>query len=551
MTLAGPPLYGAEPCALSGRVFAGRYQVLGALARGGMAEVYLARQTGMEGFEKLVALKCIADRHAGDEYFLAMFLDEARTAADLRHPNIVQTLEVGVDQERAFIAMEFLHGASLSRVLKALARDGGAVPVDVALHVAREAAIGLHAAHTKADLQGRPRGIVHRDVSPQNIFLTVDGVAKIVDFGIAKAHDRSIETTAGGLKGKLPYMSPEQLEGEDIDARADQFALGVVLWEMVVGRQLFRRDTEAKTMDAVRACVLPPPSTLRSVPPALDGVLARALAKSREQRFPDCAAFAAALERLEEGLGVAVRPSRVAAFLHQALDDDTKPGTPATLGAPPDQSATPRASGPSSVDPSAPTLTHGSRLSATEAAAVRRRAPLVAAAATALVGALLGVVLLWPDAAPAGGQGDRRAALDGTDAGADTASAPLDAASTPAAAVAPVVPDAGLEVAASADAGEPRRTDARPVRPKKTHAPPDQETPAAVAPAGEGTLWFKDVDPYYVAVVDGVAIGPTPRRHRVGAGAHRVELRAPETNAVVLTREVDVPAGSTLPIAAR
>ena len=523
-------LYGAEPCALTGRTVGGRYEILGALARGGMAEVYLARQTGLDGFEKLVAVKCIARRRADDEYFVAMFLDEARTAGDLRHPHVVQTYEVGVDGDLYFIAMEFLHGASVARLAA-----HGALPFDVAVHIAREAALGLHHAHTKTDLQGQALGIVHRDVSPQNLMVTVDGVTKVLDFGIALAQTRSVETSTGALKGKYPYMSPEQVNGQPLDGRSDLFALGAILWEMCAGRSLFARGNEALTLDAVRACRVPAlSSVVAHAPRALDDVLEGLLRANREDRPKDGAELAARLERVESLLGWVPRASRLAALVAQAM-----PGPGPALANAATVSSAP--AGPSAqptrsdrVLVAADTLTF---------LAPQRRALRLAAGAGVLACALV-VAAVIATRTPGPSDVPVRVPVPVPE-GAPAASA--IAGETPVDAPAPIVVGARIDGddGASARPGTPgagrSRLPGAPHKGAKGHAPPVDPPPPTTAAETFGALAFPDQDPYYGVRVDGQDIGNTPiRRHAVTTGRHRVQLVAPDSGQVVYDETLDV-----------
>jgi serine/threonine-protein kinase len=249
-----------------------------------MASVYLAQARGSSGFEKWVALKVIHPHIARNKHFVEMFLDEARITARLNHPNICSVFDFGEARETYYIAMEFLQGEPLRSVVRRNNADS-LLPVELAVRIVADAARGLHAAHELTDDEGEPLGLVHRDVSPQNIFVLYDGMAKVVDFGIAKARDKLSQTHTGEFKGKLAYMAPEQLDASTVDRRTDVFALGVVLWEMTTGSRLFKRDTEARTMSAVLRDPVPRPSDLREAfPPMLEGIVMRALERDPEKR---------------------------------------------------------------------------------------------------------------------------------------------------------------------------------------------------------------------------------------------------------------------------
>jgi serine/threonine protein kinase len=275
----------------------GRYQLIRKLATGGMAQIYLARQQGLEGFEKLLVIKRILPHLAENEEFIRMFLDEARIAARLNHPNIVQIFDLGQIDEHFFIAMEYLHGEDARRVWKQADKMGKELPVPLACRIVMDACSGLDFAHKKTNEQGESYGIVHRDVSPQNIIVTFEGGVKVVDFGIAKAVDQSSVTRSGVVKGKYSYMSPEQAAGKKVDARTDQFALGIVLYELITGERLFKRTSDIETLRAVERCQVPPPSHCNGrVPESLDPILMRALSKNPDDRYPDCIAFHLALD---------------------------------------------------------------------------------------------------------------------------------------------------------------------------------------------------------------------------------------------------------------
>ncbi|MDB4971396.1 MAG: serine/threonine protein kinase, partial [Myxococcales bacterium] len=233
----------------------GRYRLLGEMARGGMGIVYLAAAQGPAGFSKLVALKELRPDLVEDQEFLTMFLEEARMAARLNHPNIVQTNDVDESHGRHFIAMEYLEGRSLYHVLKRFARRGG-FPQRMALSVLRDVLSALDYAHELGGFDGKPLGFVHRDVSPHNVFLTFDGHTKVIDFGIAKARDSSLETKAGVLKGRVNYMAPEQLT-RHADRRADIFSVGAVLFEILSGRRLWQGMGEIEILAALTRGEIP------------------------------------------------------------------------------------------------------------------------------------------------------------------------------------------------------------------------------------------------------------------------------------------------------
>ena len=262
-----------------------------------MAEVYLALSGELPGFRTLAVVKRILPHLASNGQFIRMFLDEARLAALLDHPNVVRIVEVGHDGEEYFLAMELVQGKPLSAVLRKAAREKRPPSAALSAYVVAQAASGLAYAHALTDGDGRTLGVVHRDVSPQNVLISFEGAVKLIDFGVARAFGRVAHTSPGGLKGKIDYMSPEQASAEEVDHRADVFALGVVLWETLTGRRLFRRDTELATMRAIVDDPIPRPSELASVPPELDAIAMRALRKRRDARFQSAHEMAVALER--------------------------------------------------------------------------------------------------------------------------------------------------------------------------------------------------------------------------------------------------------------
>ncbi|MDB4945614.1 MAG: serine/threonine protein kinase [Labilithrix sp.] len=277
----------------------GRYELLVPIARGGMARVWAARLHGQRGFQKLVAIKVILPHLAQEPEFERMFLDEARIASGVHHPNVCEIYELGEEQRTLYLVMEWVSGDSFSRVLRASGRTEAVDPRVVARIVA-DACAGLHAAHELTDDDGRPMGVVHRDLSPHNILLTADGTAKVCDFGVAKALGQLHEaTSAGQLKGKIAYMAPEQITGSDVDRRSDVFSMGCVLYEATTGVRPFRGEGDHQVMHAVLKGEVAPPTTLvRGYPMELERIVMRALAPKPLLRFPTAERMRFALEEL-------------------------------------------------------------------------------------------------------------------------------------------------------------------------------------------------------------------------------------------------------------
>ncbi|HZS35798.1 MAG TPA: protein kinase [Polyangia bacterium] len=283
----------------------GNYRLLRRLARGGMAEVFLARHVGVEGFERRVAIKRILPHLSESEEFRDMFLDEARLAAQLTHPNIVHIYDFGKFDDYYFIAMEYVDGIDLGRLIRqAKARP---VPFEFAARILADVCSGLHYAHNVSDGQGRKLNLVHRDVTPQNVLVTYDGVVKLVDFGIAKAAWSAGRTRPGVVKGKFAYMSPEQVQGRTLDGRSDLFSAAICLYELITGVPLYRRDDVNAAMREIRDGKPIVPEKFRAdVPDALTSILRRALATSRDQRYASAGAMQLDLERFlkeSEALG--------------------------------------------------------------------------------------------------------------------------------------------------------------------------------------------------------------------------------------------------------
>jgi serine/threonine protein kinase len=277
----------------------GRYTLHGKIASGGMATVHFGRLEGEGGFSRIVAIKRMASHLAEDPDFKAMFLDEARLASRIRHPNVISTIDVGSSEEGLFLVMEYVTGESLASLLRAVAACGGSIPTPIALRVLVDTLFGLHAAHTATDEAGRPLHIVHRDVSPQNILVATDGLARVLDFGIAKAAGSLHTTREGQLKGKFRYMSPEQVSDKKVTARSDVYSASVVLWEALTAKPLFGASNDAAIVARVLEGVISPPSKLSpAIPNALDAIVLKGLARDPELRFPTALAMADALEAL-------------------------------------------------------------------------------------------------------------------------------------------------------------------------------------------------------------------------------------------------------------
>jgi len=304
----------------------GRYEVLTQLASGGMAAVYVARARGVAGFERLVAVKVLHPHLAYEEEFISMFLDEARLAARIRHPNVVPTLDISdTEGDGFFLVMEYIEGDHLGAMLGAAAREGERVPTAVIVRVLLDALGGLGAAHNLTDETGDPLHLVHRDVSPHNVMVGVDGIARLTDFGVAKAEKRLTTTRAGQFKGKLAYMAPEQASSGYADQRSDLFSMGIILWESLTGRRLFRGENNASTLNKILQEPIPPPSALFPDLAPFDEVCLKALSREPDDRFQSADEFAEAIERVarESGAGIAT-PRKVSAQVKQWLVDKLK-----------------------------------------------------------------------------------------------------------------------------------------------------------------------------------------------------------------------------------
>jgi serine/threonine protein kinase len=298
-----------------------RYELLCPIASGGMATVWLARLRGKRGFEKLFAIKTIRTELVEDPRFQEMFLDEARISSGIQHPNVAQIIDLGEANDVLFIVMEWVDGDSLAKVRKLALRRAQPIPAGVALRVLADAGAGLHAAHDLRDARGEPLGIVHRDVSPQNILVSTAGSVKVIDFGIAKSQNRSQgETGTGVVKGKIQYMAPEQVKkGRTVDRRTDVWALGVCLHEFVAGRPPYGGDDDVEVIRKLLADEAP--QLEEGLPEPVARILARSIAMDPDDRFPTAAGLQRALESAIKELGESTTSDDVGAFLRTTFPE--------------------------------------------------------------------------------------------------------------------------------------------------------------------------------------------------------------------------------------
>jgi uncharacterized protein YfiM (DUF2279 family) len=294
----------------------GRFTITSHLASGGMAELFIARQEAAGGFEKDLVLKMLQEKYAQNPRVLGMFLDEARLAAKLNHQNIVHVYDVNEADGVRYIAMEYIHGETVTDIVRRAIARGGFLPLEHAVQIVADAAAGLAYAHERRDAEGRAARIIHRDVSPSNILVTYEGVTKIVDFGIARVQDQ-VREESGMRPGKVSYMSPEQVRGEPVDQRSDIFSLGVLLYEITVGRRLFR-GPPAEVMKKICDAQIPPPTYVRrQYPPALELVVMKALEKRPAHRHQSAAELQHELQEFLEEAGLKSGSRRLAGYMKE------------------------------------------------------------------------------------------------------------------------------------------------------------------------------------------------------------------------------------------
>jgi serine/threonine-protein kinase len=294
-----------------------RYDLVAEIASGGMATVFLANLSGVGGFRRFVAIKRLHPHLAREQEFVEMFLDEARLAAGIHHPHVVPILEVGASERGYYLVMEYIEGDTLARLLARAATSGNRLPASIGTRIVVEMLTGLHAAHELRDEQNNPTELVHRDVSPQNILVGIDGTTRITDFGVARAASRLSATRAGQLKGKIAYMAPEQAMGDpSVDRRADVFSSGIVLWEVLAARRLFKAENEAATLSRVISEPIP---DIREINPKIDpdvaAIVMTALQRDRDLRYATCQDFADDLEAAAQAAGALATSREVAAYV--------------------------------------------------------------------------------------------------------------------------------------------------------------------------------------------------------------------------------------------
>jgi serine/threonine-protein kinase len=299
-----------------------RYRVVEKLESGGMAEVFRAESEGLQGFRKQVAIKRVLPHLSSKKKFISMFLDEARLSAQLSHSNCVQVFDIGVGDSAYFIVKEFVDGANLKAIIEHIKKTGKDFPVEAAVHISLEICKGLAYAHELTDPNGVPLYIVHRDMSPPNVLITKYGEVKIVDFGLAKANSQLEKSEPGIIKGKFSYLAPEAAMAQEVDARTDIFAVGIILWELLAGQRLFLGDTDFQTVKKVQAAVVPSISKInKKVPPELERIIAKSLARDPAQRYTTARDLGLELSKFMFRHGVPVSTFDIASLVQGAMKE--------------------------------------------------------------------------------------------------------------------------------------------------------------------------------------------------------------------------------------
>ncbi len=471
----------------------GRYTLHGEIASGGMATVHFGRLSGEGGFSRIVAIKCMHRHLAEDPEFRAMFLDEARLAARIRHPNVVSTIDMGSSDEGMFLVMEYVTGEALAALVRVATRRSERIPLSVSIRILIDTLYGLHAAHVATDDAGAPLSIVHRDVSPQNILVATDGHARVLDFGIAKAAGRSHTTRDGQLKGKFRYMAPEQIRDGPVSAQTDVYAASVVLWELLTGEPLFKGSNDAAIVARVLEGVVAAPSKLApSLPVELDAIVLKGLAREPADRFASAEQMAEALETLSQSttakqVGVWVEHMAgdvLRRRVEQIARIEAAPSTPGLVVAAPSDPVT--GTRTLEVDvPEARTLVREALMTpSSEPAPSRPRfRPLTVVLGTALVGGLAGLAFVGVRAGPGAQAPAASSATPAIATEAPSVDTPLPpVASAPASA--PSVALAPPPVAPSTSASPPTPTSPPHARPRSNPSAPNCSPPYYEDPSG-------------------------------------------------------------------
>jgi serine/threonine protein kinase len=512
----------------------GRYELCFELASGGMASVYLARIDGVSGFEKLVALKRIHRHLAKEQGYVDMFLDEARIASRITHPNVCSVFDFGEADGEHYIAMEYLVGEPLSRLMGRAAREqvhrrSPLLPMRMACIIA-DACEGLHAAHELKDANGDLLHVVHRDVSPRNLFVTYDGAVQVVDFGIASARQRLHHTSTGQVKGTFAYMAPEQLTANTIDRRVDIWSLGVALWEMLAVKRLFKKDTTANTIHSVLYDEISPPSAHRpQVPPELDRIVMKALARDPKNRWSTAREMGRALRGFLGAQSDVVGPAELSEWMGEVFPQGEARKSQLMEIARMASTGLPSLPQANDVD-GILTATDVRIVGATEVGALqrssRRRWTLVALAALALVGV----------ASFALGGGDAPVVHEASEEALPTEEPP--AAVPPVEAAEPVEPAKPVEAAAAVPAEVAKPKAARRVRSKQR------------SKAKPGTINLVTRGGWAEIYEGKKRLGSTPSRLTLSPGRHKLTLKPfgtekPKTVFVVVeaneTKKVSIP----------
>lgn len=541
----------------------GRYELCAEIASGGMGRVYLGRVRGPGGFEKLVAVKTVHPDLIEEEHFVDMFLDEARIAARIDHPNVCHVFDFGQVDGRYFIAMEYLVGEPIQRVLRKLARRDR-VPEDdrMAARLIADAAEGLHAAHELVDEHGEPLHVVHRDVSPQNVFVTYDGGVRIVDFGVARARGKLHQTDAGSLKGKISYMAPEAMRGTNVDRRADVWGLGVILWELLVGRRLMRGASEVDIILAVTREPPPRPSTMRTdVNPELEAIVMQALTVDVDQRFATARDMGQALEQWIASRGEPVGLPQVADYMSRHFVEERMAAferidsvRQSSSRIRPTQSSQQGRRQQDGADPPARADVAAATPTAPAPASSSTRRMLGAALGGGLfVSALVGgfALVSWsnPSEAPASNAISQTAPAE---LSPTTAQAHLTEDIETDEPAAPTAVEAALEapeadepaLAPEADSEDAPAVEDAPAEAAPVEAAPRPEREARTPRATVGQLIVRTPGGWADVYVDGSRVGRTPLELELPAGRVRVELRPyglpPPASASSMRRRVQI-----------